>query len=113
MTVVATFISVACATGAIVSSVLRRSAPERKRIRDLVQTVRVEQRLTPVGLTDEPNRLAEKICRVMPRSDKRMREMRLRLVHAGYRSIVAPVVYAASQIVLAIVVGVVVLATTR
>src|SRR5581483_10978453 len=104
ITVVATFISVACMTGLILSNLLYNRAPERRRLRDLARTDRGEALAVSTSLTEQPNELAERICRVMPRSEKRMREMRLRLVHAGYRSVVAPVVYAASQIVLALVV---------
>jgi tight adherence protein C len=57
--------------------------------------------------------MAERISRVMPRSETRMREMRRRLVNAGFRSTTAPVVYAAAQIVGAFVVFSIVLALTR
>jgi tight adherence protein C len=111
--IAATFVSVACLVGVLASMVLRRSSPERKRLRALVKRQREAKWDERLGLTDEPNQLAERICRVMPRSQKRMGEMRGRLVIAGYRSPVAPIVYAASQIVCALAVGVVALIATR
>ena len=48
----------------------------------------------------------------MPRSEHRMGEMRQRLVCAGYRSTAAPAIFAASQIVSAITVGIVMLLVT-
>src|SRR5581483_2408854 len=109
---VATFVSVACLAGLGASALLRQLSPERKRLRAMAKQ-RDEEWEERVGLTEAPNKMAERICRVMPRSEKRMGEMRRRLVSAGYRSSVAPVVYAASQIVSAIVVGIVVLVATR
>ena len=108
---VATFVSVACMTAVTAATVLRQMSPERKRLRALAQ--RPDEGEERVGLTDEPNRLAEQICRALPRSEKRMGEMRQRLVHAGYRSPVAPVVYAASQIAAALAVGIAAVITTR
>src|SRR4051812_2002476 len=105
---VAIFISVACAVGVGLSTFLRMSSPERKRLRALVKPQDREWDLR-VALTDEPNRLAERICRVLPRSEQRMGEMRQRLMNAGYRSPVAPVVYAASQIGSALVVAIIAL----
>jgi tight adherence protein C len=59
----------------------------------------------PLGLTDEPNALAGRINRLMPRSSTRLDEMRQRLVAAGYRSHAAVDIFAAAQIVSALVVG--------
>src|SRR2546425_10991231 len=102
---VAVFGSVALLAGTIAWAVLRRHAPERKRLRELVRPRSESTWREPLGLTDEPNPLAERISRLMPRSAKRMDEMRQRLVAAGHRSQKAPVVFAASQIVSAIGVG--------
>ena len=108
---VALFASVAVIAGTIASAVLRRHAPERKRIRDLARAPEGPTRvLRDVQLlTDAPNALAERICRVLPRSATRMDQMRARLMSAGYRSQGAPVVLAASQIVSSLTLGVVAL----
>ena len=104
---VAVFVSVGLLAGTIASTILRRRAPERKRLRELAQPQQDGRWHERLGLTDEPNALAERICRIMPRSEERMGEMRQRLVCAGYRSTSAPVMYAASQIVSAFAVGVI------
>jgi tight adherence protein C len=106
------FMSVAVIVGTVASTVLHRHAPERKRLRELA--VPVEQKIWRDGqlLTDAPNALAERICRVLPRSAERMDQMRQRLIAAGYRSQTAPVVLAASQIVAALVIGVVLFLAT-
>src|SRR5207247_6020995 len=93
---------------AVTAMTLRRYAPERKRMRDLARPS--GPHLSPrLALTDAPNALADRICRMLPRSSKRMAEMRQRLTAAGYRSQNAPGVFAASQIVSALVVAIVVL----
>lgn len=107
VTLVAVFISVALLTGAIASATLRQYAPERKRLREITRLPWIDAAGKPLTLAAAPNVLAERICRVMPRSEKRMTEMRQKLVSAGYRSPAAPAVYAASQIVSAVVVSIV------
>jgi tight adherence protein C len=104
------FVSVAVLAGIIATRVLRWTAPERKRLRDLARPVGDDLWREPQSLTEAPNLLAERISRIVPRSAERMSEMRQRLVSAGYRSQASPVVFAASQIVSSIAVGVVVLA---
>ena len=106
-------LSVALLSGMVASSVMRRYAPERKRLKQIAIPQQGHQWRQPLTLTSEPSELAERICRVMPRSTKRMGEMRQRLVTAGYRSTAAPAVFAASQIVSALAVGVAAMVLTR
>jgi tight adherence protein C len=105
ISLVAVTLSVGLLSSTLASSVLRRYAPERQRLRRIVRPPDDTWR-APLGLTNEPNALAERICRVLPRSPRRMGEMRRRLVSAGYRSQAAPPIFAASQIVFAIMTGV-------
>jgi tight adherence protein C len=108
LSLAAVFVSVAVVAAIVTAMTLRRYAPERKRLRDLAGPAgpHVSPRL---ALTDAPNPLADRICRMLPRSSKRMAEMRQRLTAAGYRSQNAPGIFAASQIVSAVVAGVLVL----
>lgn len=110
---VAVFVSVSLVTGTMASVALRRFAPERKRLRQLAKTHDLVEWNKPLGLTEQPHELAERICRVLPRSEARMGEMRQRLISAGYRTQAALVIFAASQIVCAVVVGAVALAVSR
>ncbi len=103
-------VSVALLSGTLASTVLHRYAPARRRLRQIaVSTTPISAWTPSVGLTGEPNALAERISRLFPRSPQRMGEMRGRLVAAGYRSPAAAVIYAAAQIVCALVACVVVL----
>jgi tight adherence protein C len=106
------FASVAVVTGSIASAVLRHRAPERKRLRELARAPEERVWHERQLLTDTPNALAERICRVLPRSAERMDQMRQRLIAAGYRSPAAPILLAASQIVGSIAAGVLLLALT-
>ena len=105
--VIGVALPVAVLSAMLAASLLRRYAPERRRLRTLAARTQDESEWrTSHVLTDEPSALAERICRVMPRSSQRMGEMRQRLVAAGFRSRTAPAIYAASQIVSALVCGV-------
>jgi tight adherence protein C len=114
LSLVALVVSIAVLAGIIAAEVLGRYAPERKRIRDLTRAPEPETMALRSSqlLTDAPNALAERICRVLPRSATRMDQMRARLMAAGYRSQSAPVVLAASQIVSSAALGLVVLTLT-
>jgi tight adherence protein C len=106
---VASALSIGLLSGIAVWSVLRRYAPERKRLRQIAaRHEAVSQWRDSVALPDQRSALAERICRVMPRSATRMGEMRRKLVAGGYRSLAAPTVYAASQIVCALTSGAVI-----
>ena len=105
-------LSVALLSGMLASTVLHRYAPARRRLRQLAGPVRPTNWAQRVGLTDEPSELAQRISRLMPRSPKRMGEMRKRLIAAGFRSPAAPVVYAAAQIVCAVATGLLILLLT-
>jgi tight adherence protein C len=109
---VAVFVSVALLSGAATWTVLRRRSPDRRRLRQLSRSPQTSPWREPLGLTQEPSPLADRICRLIPRSAERMSEMRQRLVSAGHRSAAAPVFFAASQIVCAVVVGVVTFGVT-
>jgi len=112
VSLVALTLSVALLSGTVASSVMQRYAPARRRLRQLAMPTVVIGHSRPLGLTEEPNELAERICRLMPRSPKRMGEMRARLIAAGFRTQAAPVLYAAAQIIAAVLTAVVVLVTT-
>ena len=111
--VVSVFVAVGLMSAMLASAGLRQYAPERKRLRALTRPRTGLVAGRPLSLTAGPNALAERICRVVPRSPKRMTEMRRRLVSAGFRSQAAPAVYAASQIACALAVGVAVILATR
>ncbi len=106
VTLVAVTLSVGLLAGTAASAVLQRYAPARRRLRQIAVPTQNTNWRPSVGLTDEPSALAQRVTRLFPRSPQRMSEMRARLVSAGYRSQTAPVLYAAAQIVCALVVAV-------
>lgn len=112
ISLVSVTLSVGLLSGLLASTVLRSYAPERRRLRQLASQAQEHRWRESPALTTTPNRLAERICRMMPRSAERMGEMRRKLVAAGFRSLAAPAVYAASQIVCALICGVVMAALT-
>src|SRR3989442_2312862 len=107
---IALSVSVAVVAGTLATLVVRPRARERKVLGALANPAGERLWREPRSLTDAPNPLAERISRIVPRSAERMSEMRQRLVTAGYRSHASPVLFAASQIVSSIAIGMVVLA---
>jgi tight adherence protein C len=106
ISIAALTLSTAVLSGLAAWSVLRRYAPERKRLRQMAARHDVADAWRDsVALRDGRSAVAERICRMLPRSATRMGEMRQKLVAAGYRSLAAPTVYAASQIVSALTSG--------
>lgn len=103
--VVLVFVSAGLLAGTVAWIVVSRHTPERKRLRELARPRQDPAWREPLGLTVQPNALAERICQMLPRSARRMDEMRQRLIAAGHRSQTAPAVFAASQIVCALAAG--------
>ena len=89
LSMAAVFVSVTILAGTVTAGVLRRHAPERKRLRDLAKPPANAPGAIlhrPLSLTDAPNAFAERICRMLPRSSKRMAQMRQRLTPAPYEN---------------------------
>jgi tight adherence protein C len=112
VSLVAVFVSVGLFAGTITWTVLRGRSPQRKRLRQLSRAPQESPWREPLGLTQGPSPVAARISRLIPRSAQRMSEMRQRLVSGGYRSAAAPVVFAASQIVCGLFVGIVTFGVT-
>src|SRR3954452_7561111 len=95
----ALFVSIALLTGAAASLVLARTAPERRRLRELaadggpnvVESIRLTEELDP--------RLV-RMARALPKSPKEMGRLRRRLAAAGIRSFGAAVLYAVAEMTL-------------
>ena len=109
------FVAVAVVAGALTATALRQQAPERRRLRAVISTPAARGATVDrpaLTLKIAPNRLAQRISRLLPRSPQRMAEMRARLIAAGFRGPAAPVLFAAAQIVAAFAVAILVLLTT-
>jgi tight adherence protein C len=96
---VAVFVSIALAVGAIALQVLRSSTPEQREIKKLRQRAR-DGVFTNVELTEVAAPWVKRFQQVAPKSPKEMSKLRRRLTTAGYRSLTAAVLYGAAEVIL-------------
>jgi tight adherence protein C len=103
LTLAAVFLSVALLSASAVSLVLGWSSPERRLIRQLSRDGSWGSVIRTLSLTDAPSALIKRLQQVVPKSPKDMSRLRRRLATAGYRSVSAATIFAASELVLAVV----------
>ena len=99
---VAVFVSIALAVGAIALQIFRWSTPEQREIKKLSQRT-LEGVFTNVELTEVAAPWVKHFQQVAPKSPKEMSKIRRRLTAAGYRSLTAAVVYGAAELILPVV----------
>jgi tight adherence protein C len=99
------FAATALMTGVAAYVVLERQAPERRRLHQSATAAPVAAVAGPVGLTDRPHYLIERIASFVPKSPKEMTRLRRRMVRAGYHGVAPAVIYAAAEIALPVVIG--------
>ena len=105
LALVAVFMGVATITALGAYAVLSRSAPERRRLRNLVVAAFVLGGADAVTLTDEPDAVARRVTTFVPKSPKEMGRLQRRLTKAGYPGPRAAALYAAAEMVLPVVFG--------
>jgi tight adherence protein C len=105
LALVAVFMGVAAITALGAYAVLSRSAPERRRLRNLVVAAVGLGGAGAVTLTDEPDAVARRVTTFVPKSPKEMGRLQRRLTKAGYPGPRAAAVYAAAEMVLPVVFG--------
>lgn len=99
-----TFIGVAVLSGLIASLVLTRMSPERRRLREMAAAGSAGTvSLGNMALTDKPDLVAKRVATFVPKSPKEMGRLARRLSRAGYRQPRAAVYFAASEVILPIV----------
>jgi len=103
LTLAAVFLTVALVTAFSVSLALGWSSTERRLIRRLSRESPWEGAVRTLSLTDAPSALIKRLQQVVPKSPKDMSRLRRRLTNAGYRSASAATVFAASELLLAVV----------
>ena len=101
---VAVFVSIALAVGAIASQVFRFITPEQREIKKLRQRA-LDGVFTNVELTEVAAPWVKHFQQVTPKSPKEMSKLRRRLTAAGYRSLTAAVLYGAAEMILPFAVG--------
>jgi tight adherence protein C len=105
LALVAVFLGVAAITGLGAYAVLSRSAPERRRLRNLVVSAVGLGGAGAVTLTDAPDAVARRVTTFVPKSPKEMGRLQRRLTKAGYPGQRAAALYAAAEMVLPVVFG--------
>jgi tight adherence protein C len=105
------FVAVAISAGLAASVILSRSSPERRRLREMAAAGGASLIAAgPVTLTDRPDAVSQKISSFVPKSPKEMGRLQRRMVRAGFRNPArAAVVYAASELILPLLLAVVTL----
>ena len=109
LTLAAVFLSVALLSASVIWMVLGWSAPERRQIRRLSRDRSRVGVVRALSLTDAPSALVKRLQQVVPKSPKEMSRLRRRLTTAGCTSPLAAAVYSASEPLLFVVFGLVVL----
>jgi tight adherence protein C len=104
LVLVAVFASVALATGALATVVMRWSSVEHREIR------RISQRgadgiLAELQLTEAPAPWVKRFQQIAPKSPKDLSKLRRRLSAAGYRGLTGAVMYGAAEMLLPFIVG--------
>jgi tight adherence protein C len=99
----ALFVSLALITGYATSAVLARSAPERRRLRQMALAGGAGSSLMregPSSLTERLDPRLERIARKIPKSPKDMSRLRRRVAAAGIQSYGAAVTHSVAELVL-------------
>jgi tight adherence protein C len=97
LTLAAVFVSVALVSASAIWLVLGWSSPERRQIRRWSRDRSRVGAIRALSLTDAPSALVKRLQQAVPKSPKDRSRLRRRLVTAGYRSATAAAVYAASE----------------
>jgi tight adherence protein C len=99
------FVGVAVLSGLIVSVVMARQSPERRRLRELAAAAGAGSLVAsgPVSLTDQPDAVMKRVSTFVPKSPKEMGRLQKRMTRAGYRHPRAAVYFAVAEVVLPVV----------
>jgi tight adherence protein C len=103
------FVSVAVLVGIGASTLLSRTAPEQRRLRQIayagpgIESLELDR----PGLVERPDPRLEKMAKVLPKSPKELGRLRRRLALAGISSYGAAVAYSVAEILLPILFGVI------
>jgi len=103
--IVMVFIAVAVASGAVTNLVLSRTAPERRRLRELKGDPPAGLVLENRRLMDTLSPLAERLATIVPKSPRQLSHLRRRLTTAGYRDLSAAIWFSVAKLALPVVLG--------
>jgi tight adherence protein C len=99
------FLGVAVLSGLAASAILSRQSPERRRLRELTTSTAVAGAAAGGSLTLAPGTdgVAKRVAAIVPKSPKEMGRLGRRLTRAGYPGQRAAAYYAATEVILPIV----------
>jgi tight adherence protein C len=92
------FIATAVVCSQIVTVVLSRQSPERRRLEALSASPTATVTLERTPLTETPSAAARRFASLVPRSPKDLTRLRRRLMRAGYYSFTAAAVYTVAEV---------------
>lgn len=99
---VGVFASVALATGLVASRVLAARAPERRRLRQLIQPADATAHTSVSLLLDRPNELVGRLGHWVPQLPSRLSRVRPKLEALGYYGSSALIIFSALELLLAL-----------
>ncbi len=109
LTIGIVFLATALLAGSVAAMFLLRLGPARRRLEQLTSPqkgdLRVQSPLTNLALTDAVNPAIERVSRLLPTSPKELSRIRRRLARAGYHAPEAPILYAALEVGLPVLLG--------
>ena len=109
LTIGIVFVATALLAGSVAAMFLLRLGPARRRLEQLTSPqkseLRVQSPLTNLALTDAVNPAIERVSRLLPTSPKELSRIRRRLARAGYHAPEAPILYAALEVGLPVLLG--------
>jgi ABC-type spermidine/putrescine transport system permease subunit II len=107
VTIAIVFVTTAVFAGSLAALVLNRQTDARRRLDRIMAPPKdrpaAAAALKHLTLTDTVGPTLSRVSKVLPTSTKEMSRIRRRLVRAGFTSPSAPVIYAASEVVLPVV----------
>lgn len=105
--IVLLFISLAVLTGLAASAIMARTAPERRRLREMAYSTGAGDALAieRPGLVERRDPRLDRVVQMLPKSPKEMTRLRRRFAAAGITSFGAAVTYSVAEIVLPILFG--------
>src|SRR4029434_8701544 len=101
--VVGVFVAMCVLVGTATSWALARNAPERRRVRAVVQSTGPERVVQDDSLVATPNAALARLSKLLPKSPKEMSNLQRTLTRAGYHSQRALLVYSVAEVALPIV----------
>jgi len=100
--VIGVFVAMCVLVGTATSWALARTAPERRRVRAVVQSAGPERVVQDASLVATPDPALARLSKILPKSPKDMSNLQRTLTRAGFHSSRALLVYSVAEVALPI-----------